>query len=97
MNSLLLRESFEAKVKHFIFPSCTVMLESKEFQSENDWQQNIEINHHYVVSYQIYYHHNYLFNKIGELHQRVEGRQFIFTKKMVYVSELIVNFGVLSC
>lgn len=47
MNSYLLRESFEAGVKHFIFPSCTVMLQSKEFQNENDWQPNIEINKNY--------------------------------------------------
>jgi len=47
MNSYLLRECFEAKVKHFIFPSCTVMLESKEFQSEEDWDSRIEINKNY--------------------------------------------------
>jgi len=28
MNSLLFREAFEQKVKHFIFPSCTVMYQS---------------------------------------------------------------------
>ena len=47
MNSLLLRECFEAKVKHYIFPSCTVMLQSKEFQNENDWDPNQEINQNY--------------------------------------------------
>ena len=47
MNSYLLRECFEAKVKHFIFPSCTVMLRSKEFQNEDDWDPNNEINKNY--------------------------------------------------
>jgi len=47
MNSYLLREAFEAKVKHFIFPSCTVMLQSKEFQSEEDWDPRKEINKNY--------------------------------------------------
>lgn len=56
MNSLLLRESFEAKVKHFIFPSCTVMLQSKEFQNENDWDPNKDINEKYygVANTKIY-------------------------------------------
>ena len=30
MNSLILREAFEQKIKHFIFPSCTVMYQSSE-------------------------------------------------------------------
>ena len=47
MNSYLLREAFEAKIKHFIFPSCTVMLQSKEFQSEQDWDPREEINKNY--------------------------------------------------
>lgn len=47
MNSHLLREAFEAKVKHFIFPSCTVMLQSKEFQSEGDWDPREEIHKNY--------------------------------------------------
>lgn len=47
MNSYLLRECFEAKVKHFIFPSCTVMLQSKEKQREEDWNSNSEINKNY--------------------------------------------------
>ena len=47
MNSYLLRESFEAKVKHFIFPSCTVMLQSKEQQTEDDFDPRLEINKNY--------------------------------------------------
>ncbi len=47
MNSYLLREAFEAKVKHFVFPSCTVMLQSQEFQSEEDWDPRAEINKNY--------------------------------------------------
>ena len=30
MNTLLLRESFEQKVEHFIFPSCTIMYQKSE-------------------------------------------------------------------
>ena len=47
INSYLLREAFEAKVKHFIFPSCTVMLQSQEFQSEDDWDPRQDINKNY--------------------------------------------------
>ena len=47
INSYLLRECFESKVKHFIFPSCTVMLQSKEFQSESDWDPREDINKNY--------------------------------------------------
>ncbi len=47
INSYLLREAFEAGVKHFIFPSCTVMLQSREFQSEEDWDPKEEINETY--------------------------------------------------
>ena len=56
MNSYLLREAFEAKVKHFIFPSCTVMLESKESQSEDDWDPRSEIHRNYfgVANTKIY-------------------------------------------
>ena len=56
MNSYLLRECFEAKVKHFIFPSCTVMLESKEFQKEDDWDPRNKINKNYfgVANTKIY-------------------------------------------
>jgi len=56
MNSYLLRECFEARVKHFIFPSCTVMLQSKESQSEEDWDPSIEIHKNYygVANTKIY-------------------------------------------
>ena len=56
INSYLLRECFEAKVKHFIFPSCTVMLESKESQSEDDWDPRSEIHRNYfgVANTKIY-------------------------------------------
>ena len=48
INSYLLRECFESKVGHFIFPSCTVMLDSKEKQKEKDWDQNSKINKNYI-------------------------------------------------
>ncbi|MBM09264.1 MAG: hypothetical protein CMF69_06770 [Magnetovibrio sp.] len=44
MNSLLLRAAFEAKIKHFIFFSCTIMLPSSpKPQKEDDWDINKEI------------------------------------------------------
>ena len=48
MNSLLLRESFEQNVKHFVFFSCTVMYQSSEFGlEENDWNGGDEIHPRY--------------------------------------------------
>ncbi len=44
MNSLLLREVFEQKVEHFIFPSCTVMYQSNEKPlKETDFNPNQEL------------------------------------------------------
>ncbi len=43
INSYLLRECFENNVGHFIFPSCTVMLNSIENQKEIDWDPNNQI------------------------------------------------------
>jgi nucleoside-diphosphate-sugar epimerase len=44
MNSLLLRESFEQNVKHFIFPSCTIMYQSSEtLIKEEDFNPSDEI------------------------------------------------------
>jgi len=41
MNSLLLREAFENEVKHFIFPSCTVMYQpSSTATKESDFDGN---------------------------------------------------------
>jgi GDP-L-fucose synthase len=41
MNSLLFREAFEQKVKHFIFPSCTVMYQSSDKPvKETDFNEN---------------------------------------------------------
>ena len=42
INSYLLRECFENNVRHFIFPSCTVMLQSKENQKEEEFDENLE-------------------------------------------------------
>ncbi len=47
MNSYLLRQCFESQVGHFIFPSCTVMLQSIDNQKESDWDQSAPINHNY--------------------------------------------------
>ena len=48
MNSLLLRQSMESKVKHFIFFSCSVMYQSHEKPlKESDWDPNKEINSKY--------------------------------------------------
>ena len=47
INSYLLRECFENNVSHFVFPSCTVMLQSKENQKEEEFDQNLEMNKTY--------------------------------------------------
>ena len=57
MNSLLLRQAMESKVKHFIFFSCTVMYQNSDVPlKENDWNQNDEIYHKYfgVANTKIY-------------------------------------------
>ena len=57
MNSLLLRECMNRKVKHFIFFSCTVMYPSSEkAQREEDWKEDGEINKKYfgVANTKIY-------------------------------------------
>lgn len=56
MNSYALRYAYESGVKHFIFPSCTVMMDSVEKQSENDWNPAIPINEKYygVANTKIY-------------------------------------------
>jgi GDP-L-fucose synthase len=48
MNSLLFRAAFEKNVKHVVFFSCTVMLQSSELpQSEEDYDANIELHPRY--------------------------------------------------
>ena len=48
MNSLLFRAAFKKKVKHVIFFSCTVMLQSSDkAQSEEDYDANIELHPRY--------------------------------------------------
>ncbi len=56
INSYLLRECYESGVGHFIFPSCTVMLQSKENQKEEDFNPNKKINPNYfgVANTKIY-------------------------------------------
>jgi GDP-L-fucose synthase len=51
MNSLLLRAAFEAKVKHFIFFSCTVMHHSSEAPLDEDaWDANLPMEPRYFAS-----------------------------------------------
>jgi len=51
MNSLLLRAAFEAKVKHFVFFSCTVMHQSSELPlNEDSWDANVPIPPNYFAS-----------------------------------------------
>lgn len=51
MNSLLLRAAFEAKVKHFIFFSCTVMHRSSdEALDEEAWDANLPMEPRYFAS-----------------------------------------------
>lgn len=48
MNSIILREAFEQKIKHFIFPSCTVMYQSSEnLIKESDFNPNEDMNEIY--------------------------------------------------
>lgn len=57
MNSYLLREAYEKKVKHFIFFSCTVMYQSSDFAlKETDWNESIPMHPRYfgVGSTKIY-------------------------------------------
>jgi nucleoside-diphosphate-sugar epimerase len=51
MNSLLLRQAYDSKVKHFIFFSCTVMLPSSARPlSETDWDANAAMTPAYFPS-----------------------------------------------
>jgi len=48
MNSYLLREAFEKKIKHFIFFSCTVMYQSSVVAlKESDWNESVPIHQRY--------------------------------------------------
>lgn len=48
MNSYLLREAFEQKVKHFLFFSCTVMYQSSDIAlKETDWNGAIPLHPRY--------------------------------------------------
>jgi nucleoside-diphosphate-sugar epimerase len=48
MNSYLLREAFEKKIKHFIFFSCTVMYKSSAKPlKESDWNESEPIHQRY--------------------------------------------------
>jgi GDP-L-fucose synthase len=48
MNSLLLRAAYECKIKHFIFFSCTVMLQSSQTAlKEDDFDANVELHPRY--------------------------------------------------
>ena len=47
INSYLLRECYESNVGHFIFPSCTVMLNSTDNQKEVDWDPSTSIYNNY--------------------------------------------------
>jgi GDP-L-fucose synthase len=48
MNSLLLREAFEQDIKHFVFPSCTIMYQKSEVAiKESDFNPSEEIQSFY--------------------------------------------------
>ena len=49
MNSYILKECAQSEVKHAIFPSCSVMYESKPFpQKESDWNAAAPLNPAYL-------------------------------------------------
>jgi GDP-L-fucose synthase len=51
MNSLLLRAAYDAKVRHFVFFSCTVMHQSSETPLDEDaWNANVPIAPNYFAS-----------------------------------------------
>jgi nucleoside-diphosphate-sugar epimerase len=51
MNSLLLRAAYEAKVEHFVFFSCTVMLHSSDTPLDEDaWDANLPMEPRYFAS-----------------------------------------------
>jgi GDP-L-fucose synthase len=51
MNSLLLRQAFDSRVKHFVFFSCTVMLPSSPSPlRETDWDANVPMHPRYFAS-----------------------------------------------
>ena len=48
MNSLLMREAFENKIEHFIFPSCSIMYQSNDdLIKESDFDETSTINKNY--------------------------------------------------
>ncbi|MEB3212563.1 MAG: NAD(P)-dependent oxidoreductase [Leptolyngbyaceae bacterium] len=71
MNSYLLREAFEQKVKHLIFFSCTVMYQSSDIAlKETDWDESTSIHPRYFgVGYTKVYIEKMLefFSSISEL------------------------------
>ena len=48
MNSLILKTVYDLRIKHFIFPSCTVMYHSSiKPLSEKDFNESLELNENY--------------------------------------------------
>ena len=48
MNSLILKTVYDLRIKHFIFPSCTVMYQnSKKPLSEKDFNESLDLNENY--------------------------------------------------
>ena len=48
MNSLLMREAFDNEIKHFIFPSCSIMYQSSDrLIKEDDFDPSVEIHSNY--------------------------------------------------
>jgi len=70
MNSILLRESMNQGIKHFIFFSCTVMYNSSVNPiKESDWNESMEINDRYfgVANTKIY------IEKMLDFYSRISG------------------------
>ena len=73
INSLILRECFESKIKHFIFPSCTVMYQSSSKKiKESDFDANQALNSSYfgVGNTKIY------IEKMCEFYSRISKIKF---------------------
>jgi GDP-L-fucose synthase len=73
MNSLLFREAFECKIKHVVFFSCTVMLQSSEKpQDESNYDANLELHPRYfgVGNTKLY------IEKMCDFYSRIGGTKF---------------------
>ena len=81
MNSLLLRQAFECRIKHFVFFSCAVMLPSSPVAlTERDWDANAPMEPRYFGSgwTKVY------IEKMCEFFSRFGGKHTVIRHSNVY-------------